>query len=382
MLAASFATGSGASTVAAEARQTMRSVVAHDATAVAARTFSQQMCKPVNRRAVAGIPRAVSGFTGYKAAPGDWLSLPASSPLTGKTVALTTMGLNQPFFQSIAGYWVQLAKEYKFKLTVYDGKFLTGTVQTIVDDLVQTKPYAVAFAPLSSAAAVPQVKELQKAGIKVITYNVQPQTPVAPRVFANDWLGSALAGCNAGRYYKAEFGKRPAVIGIVGLPMLPQTVDRANGWLYGFKSEVPSATVVSNLNGGAVIDQADQTATEMLQAHPNIDVMFGINDDTAFGIEDALKAAGDWRANWGVIGTTDGGPPAMSALVNRNSPWKFESGYPPKDFAYAAFNLLNADAMGKANAHTQVILGYPPIAPSVLGTRVWLNSEYAVFYHG
>ena len=131
--------------------------------------------------------------------------------------------------------------------------------------------------------------------------------------------------------------------------------------LYGFESMVPNSKVVANLNGGAVIDQSDTVAAGMLEAHPGINVMIGINDDTAFGIEAALKAAGDWNADWGIIGTTDGGPPAMAALAGVNTPWKFESGYPPKDFTYAAFNLLNAQVAGKANKNTQVILNYPPI---------------------
>ena len=349
-------------------------------TQIAVKTFSTKVCTPKSLAAVKSIPKAESGFTGYKQSSGNWLALPAKSDLTGKTVALTTMGLNQPFFTSIAGYWTQLAHRYHFTLKVYDGQFLAGTVQSIVESLVQTKPYAVAFAALSSAAAVPQVKQLQAAGIHVITYNVQPSVAVAPRVFANDWLGGQIAGCNAGRYWLAKFGSRRAVIGIVGLPTLPQTVDRANGMLYGFKSMVPTAKVVSSLNGGAVIDQSDTVAAGMLEAHPNIDVMIGINDDTAFGIEAALKAAGDWKASWGIIGTTDGGPPAMTALAQSNSPWKFESGYPPKDFTYTAFNLLNAQVAGKANKNTQVILGYPPISAG--NTKAWLSSEYAAEYKG
>ncbi len=214
----------------------------------------------------------------------------------------------------------------------------------------------------------------------MITYNVQPSVAVAPRVFANDWVGGQLGGCNAGRYWLAKFGKRPAVIGIVGLPQLPQTVDRADGMLYGFESMVPNSKVVANLNGGAVIDQSDTVAAGMLEAHPGINVMIGINDDTAFGIEAALKAAGDWNADWGIIGTTDGGPPAMAALAGVNTPWKFESGYPPKDFTYAAFNLLNAQVAGKANKNTQVILNYPPISAGQ--TQAWLNSQYAAEYKG
>ncbi len=68
---------------------------------IAAQTFSTKLCTPKNPAVVKNIPKALSGFTGYKQSPGNWLGLPATSDLTGHTVALTTMGLNQPFFTSI-----------------------------------------------------------------------------------------------------------------------------------------------------------------------------------------------------------------------------------------------------------------------------------------
>ncbi len=70
----------------------------------------------------------------------------------------------------------------------------------------------------------------------------------------------------------------------------------------------------------------------------------------------------------------------MAALAASNSPWKFESGYPPKAFTYAAFNLLNAQVAGTANKNTQVILTYPPISAG--NTKAWLSSQYAAEYKG
>ena len=302
---------------------------ADGAVATAGASFSTDLCQPTDPKAVADIPAAVSGFTGYESAPGTWLEQPAASSLTGKRVALTVMGLGQPYFLAIKGHWEQLAKKYNFELKVYDGRFDAGTVQKLVDDIISDAPDAVAFAPLDSGAAVPQVQRMLDAGLKVVTYNVQPVSPVAPRVFANDFDGPRLVGCNAARYFTAKFGDKPAVIGIVDLPNLPQVQDRKNGFLYGFKSLIPTAVVAQSVDGGGVIDKANPAAADLLQGNPNLNVIFGINNDSSLGAVAAMKAAGSYSPDWGVVTSVDGSEPVMSELGSDESPLKAESGYPP-----------------------------------------------------
>ena len=352
------------------------SAPAMSAQEVAVATFSKDLCEPKDPAAVADIPASVSGFTGYDSEPGDWLALPTTSPLAGKRVALSVMGLGQPFFLAIKGHWEELAAQYGFELKVYDGKFDAGTVQKIVDDIIADKPDAVAFAPLDSDASVPQIQKFLDAGIPTVTYNVQPRKVLTPRVFADDFAGSQSVGCNAGAYFAAQFPGAQANIGIVDLPALPQVQDRKNGFLYGFLSQLPNAQVVGTVDGGGVIDKALPAATDLIQAHPDMNVIFGINDDSSLGTIAALKAAGKYTTDWGVLSAVDGSGPAMAAMVDPATPYMAESGYPPLDFSSATFNLLGATVEKKTKASTQVVVGYPPIDPSVDGIATWLSSQY------
>lgn len=124
-----------------------------------AKTLSADIREPVRPAAVAGIPAGASGSTGYESAPRNWPEMPASSPLKGKRVALTVMGLGQPYFLAIC-LWERLAAHYGFELKVYDGRFDAVTVQQRFDDTVSDKPGAVAFDPLDSAAAAPQMRRM------------------------------------------------------------------------------------------------------------------------------------------------------------------------------------------------------------------------------
>lgn len=344
---------------------------------LASSTFSNDVCVPKDAAAVADIPGSVSGFTGYESEPGDWLSLPdVAGELAGKSIALSVMGLGQPFFLAVVGHWEALSEQYGFDLKVYDGKFDAGTVQQLVDDIIVARPDAVVFAPLDSDASVPQVQKMLDAGLPVVTYNVQPRFQATPRVFADDYLGSQIVGCNAGAYFAAKFPDRDAKIGIVDLPELPQVMDRRNGFLYGFLSQIPNAELVQAVDGGGVIDKANPAATDLIQANPEINVIFGINDDSSLGTIGALRAAGKYDVEWGVLAAVDGSAPAMESMKDPNSPYKAESGYPPRDFAYAAFNLLIATLNGETGPTTQVIVGYPPINPTVEGIETWLIEQY------
>jgi ribose transport system substrate-binding protein len=352
------------------------SASAEDAVQIAAKTFSSDVCAPVDPAAVADIPASVSGFTGYESAAGDWLTEADASALKGKRVALTVMGLGQPFFLAIKGHWERLAEKYGFELKVYDGRFDAGTVQKLVDDVISDAPDAVAFAPLDSAASVGQVKRMLDAGLAVVTYNVQPTEVVAPRVFANDYDGPLVVGCNAARYFAAKFGDKPAVIGVVDFPILPQVQDRKNGFLKGFLSLIPTATIAQAVDGGATIDKANPAAADMLQAHPEINVIFGINNDSSLGALAALRAADAYNADFGVVASVDGSAPIMAELGNPDSPLKAESGYPPYDFSIATLNLLAATVEGKADKDTQVVVSYPAIAPTPEGIKAWLDRQY------
>jgi len=349
---------------------------AADGVEIAAKTFSPEVCKPADPAAVASIPGGVSGFTGYESAPGDWLKESDASALKGKRVALTVMGLGQPFFLAIKGHWERMSTKYGFELKVYDGRFDAGTVQRIVDDIVSDAPDAVAFAPLDSAASVGQVKRMQEAGLAVVTYNVQPTEAIAPRVFANDYDGPLIVGCNAGRYFVERFGDKPAVIGVVDYPILPQVQDRKNGFLKGFLSIIPTATVAQAVDGGATIDKANPAAGDMLQAHPEINVIFGINNDSSLGALSAMRAAGSYSPDWGVVASVDGSAPVMAELGNPDSPLKAEGGYPPYDFSISTLNLLAAAVEGKADSNTQVVVGYPAIAATAEGIKSWLDTQY------
>ncbi len=60
----------------------------------------------------------------------------------------------------------------------------------------------------------------------------------------------------------------------------------------GFKDAIakfPDMKIVADVNGEGVRDKAMQAAADVLQSHPDLQGIFGINDDSALGTLDAVQ---------------------------------------------------------------------------------------------
>ncbi len=110
---------------------------------------------------------------------------------------------------------------------------------------------------------------------------------------------------------------------------------------------MPTAKIGASVDGGGTLDKAAPAATDLIQGNPDVNVIFGINNDSSLGTVQALKAAGKYDADWGVLASVDGSAPVMRELGDPSTPYKAEGGYPPYDFAVAAFNLLGAAHRGQ-----------------------------------
>ena len=80
-------------------------------------------------------------------------------------------------------------------------------------------------------------------------------------------------------------------VAIIDHPEVESVIQRVKG----FEEELataPGIQVVAKLSGRGVKDQAFRTAEDILQAHPDVTAIFGINDDSALGALAAIEKAG------------------------------------------------------------------------------------------
>ena len=120
---------------------------------------------------------------------------------------------------------------------------------------------------------------------------------------------------------------------------------RTGPFIAGVLSVDPTAQVVSKLEGSANVQKSMAAMQDMLQAHPEVNLVYGANADHALGALAALENAGRGKAVNGkplteiVIGT-DATEGELAKLYDPNSAFKITQGLQPAVNAKAEMDLL------------------------------------------
>jgi DeoR/GlpR family transcriptional regulator of sugar metabolism/ABC-type sugar transport system substrate-binding protein len=107
-------------------------------------------------------------------------------------------------------------------------------------------------------------------------------------VSVDNYQAGIALGEWAGRYARQHWAGQAFALDLTY--HLPNTQARSRGFGAGLRHTLPDAQVVLSLNGQSRYDTAYKLTTDALTVHPNINVIFAINDTTAWG---AIQACQD-----------------------------------------------------------------------------------------
>ena len=111
-------------------------------------------------------------------------------------------------------------------------------------------------------------------------------------VSADDYGAAHAVGVWAGNYVREHFDGVANVLD-VSYPALESTNTRSIGFADGIVSILgEDAVEITSIDGNGLMDVSVTVATESLLENPEINVIFGINDDSAIGALQAYEAAG------------------------------------------------------------------------------------------
>jgi DeoR/GlpR family transcriptional regulator of sugar metabolism/ABC-type sugar transport system substrate-binding protein len=109
-------------------------------------------------------------------------------------------------------------------------------------------------------------------------------------VCVDNYRAAFALGCWAGDYVRRHFDGKANVLDLTY--RLSNTQARSEGFLAGLRENVPDAQVVLSINAQSRFQTAHQLTADALNVHPNINVIFAINDSTAWGAVRACQALG------------------------------------------------------------------------------------------
>ncbi|SEO95535.1 ribose transport system substrate-binding protein [Rhodospirillales bacterium URHD0017] len=162
-----------------------------------------------------------------------------------------------------------------------------GQQKALVGEALAAVPDAVVFVPVDDRQMVPDLARFADAGIPVVTCINRMEGKVISFVGSDDVAVGHTAA-------KALFGALPAggrIVAIEGTPAAPTSRDRTVG-LGKALAETPAMELVGSGVGYFQQAPAREEMARLLAEHAEIDGVWTSNDVMAFGVLEALAAAG------------------------------------------------------------------------------------------
>lgn len=208
---------------------------------------------------------------------------------TDITIGVSLLTRTHPFYQELEAGLREGAQANGYELLITAGEFDVARQKDQLQDFIIQKVNAIVVCPCDSRSIGEAIKAANEAGIPVFTADIAclaENARVVTHVASDNVAGGRLAARTLIDALGGE-GK----VAIIDHPEVESVIQRVKG----FEEEIataPGMTVVAKLSGRGVKDQAFRTAEDILQAHPDLAAIFGINDDSALGALAAVEKAG------------------------------------------------------------------------------------------
>lgn len=247
-----------------------------------------------------------------------------SEQTTRGRIGMTCMDLTNPYFKLIANVMQEEAARNGYELVALDGNNDAAKQNNQMSDFVAQKYSAIFLNPADSRAAGEGVKKAHSAGIPVFTFDVQltdeeAKALVVSHIGSDNYQGGRLAG-ESMMEVTGDRGR----IAIVSYPEITSCIYRVQGFRDYLEEHHSRLEIVTELTGKGNRNDGYATATDILQAHPDIVGIFGVNDPSALGAYSAVVKAGR-QDDIAVIGF-DASPAGKQAVFEKklyDSPQQF-----------------------------------------------------------
>lgn len=245
------------------------------------------------------------------------------------------------FWSNVQHTLERLADENDFELTIMDINSDVTTAQEIAENIVSMHPDGAIICGLEASSLTTHVKMIQEAGIPVVTYNIQPDEAICPMVVSDHTEFGYVAGVAAAEYWQQNHDGEEPVGGAIDLYSAPVCALRVQGFVDGFKTIYPDFELTQTVDGAGSRSTSMAAAEDMLQANPEMNVIFGINADSALGGLDALKEIGKGTSDQAVVASVDGTETDCAELKDSESALKAVAGNSPRIMTETAWELLS-----------------------------------------
>ncbi len=236
---------------------------------------------------------------------------PAEAPAKDKIkIAYTLPDLSNTYFVEVSNGVKEHAEELGIEIIIHDGKSDVANQITAFENFIAQGVDAIIVSPLDEQALIPSVKAAKDAGITVIAAN---QNVEGAQAFLTvpEYDYGFIIGEHAGHWIKDKLGGK-AEVAIFDYPELKSIIARGDGIQEGILSVAPDAQIVARQSANNP-EKGMAVMENILQAHPNVEVLVCVNDAGALGAYEVIVGANKASENF-YIGGLDATKEAIAKI--------------------------------------------------------------------
>jgi ribose transport system substrate-binding protein len=231
--------------------------------------------------------------SGDTAAAGGEVARPAACDEDNPYLAVALPNLTNPYYVAMKKGFEDAGQQSGFDVEVQIANDDDAAQLAQVQTMLEKKPCALALNAVKSEPAAAIVKAANDAGVPVFTVNVIVDDAALKSQGATivQYLGAdnKAGGTQVGEQVLKDLGADAALkIGLVTEPDEVPTVQRDDGFKEAIGADA-TAEVVASVDGNVKPDDSLAATSELLQGHPDVNVLFASTGPAAFG---ALQAVG------------------------------------------------------------------------------------------
>lgn len=233
---------------------------------------------------------------------------PSDTATGGRVFGATYMSMNNEHFQAVNNGIKAALEANGDELITLDPDFDPNKQLQQLEDFIEQKIDGLFISPVDGNAIMPGLEAIRDAGIPIVVVDANPADP--------DVVNCIVSADNYDAGYQAGLTLCKALNGTGKVGFIDYYIPDATviARQEGFKKaldENPGIELIVEQTGQGSADSALPIMENILQAEPDINGMFCINDPTAAGAISACEGAG--RSDV-LISSVDGSPQAIQLI--------------------------------------------------------------------
>lgn len=219
---------------------------------------------------------------------------------------------NNTFQAAMNDTFKKLCNEKGYSYVCLDPDYDLNTQLSQMADVANQNFDAVFVIPVDSAGIRQGLEQIHEKNIPILNVDtpvIDDDLDLVETVIATDAYN---AGTLVGQQMAADYPDG-AKIAILDFPSNESCVNRVAGFMDGLGDAKDKFEIVAQQDGAAALDISMPIAEDIIQANPDINAFFCINDPSALGAAAAIKASGKTDID---VYSIDASPDGKAAILD------------------------------------------------------------------